>query len=375
MARPATPGIFISYRRDDTRADAGRLCDRLEAHFGDEQVFMDIDDLKPGQKFVDELNRVLDGCDVLIVLMGSGWLGAQDQNGSLRLMDEQDFVRREVLTALQRGIEIIPVLVNRTPMPTPESLPPALASLAGYQAIEISDSRFHQDVDRLVEILDGSAATHAGRMARGVKWAAVFAIALVSVALLWVGLFGWPSASNRDAVQATAQSSAGVVILRSKPTAMSSADVKAMLVQRNLFDASWFPAGTGPIHDYEPKVLAGDPVVVDRGTNLMWQQGGSDRSGSFDSAAVFIQGLNEQPYGGHRNWRLPTLEETMSLLAPEMMGEAHISALFSWRDAPILWTADRAGEESYWVVYPHDGIGRPEHRGFNAWVRAVRTME
>ena len=119
MARPATPGIFISYRRDDTRADAGRLCDRLEAHFGDEQVFMDIDDLKPGQKFVDELNRVLDGCDVLIVLMGSGWLGAQDQNGSLRLMDEQDFVRREVLTALQRGIEIIPVLVNRTPMPTP----------------------------------------------------------------------------------------------------------------------------------------------------------------------------------------------------------------------------------------------------------------
>ena len=49
MARPATPGIFISYRRDDTRADAGRLWDRLDGHFGDEQVFMDIDDLKPGR--------------------------------------------------------------------------------------------------------------------------------------------------------------------------------------------------------------------------------------------------------------------------------------------------------------------------------------
>lgn len=375
MARPATPGIFISYRRDDTRADAGRLCDRLEAHFGDEQVFMDIDDLMPGQKFVDELNRTLDGCDVLIVLMGPGWVGARDQNGSLRLMNEQDFVRREVLTALQRGIRIIPVLIDRTPMPTVESLPPVLAPLAGYQAIEISDSRFHQDVDRLVEILDGIAAKHTRHTPRRVKIGTVVVIAAVAAALLWAGLYQWPSALDRDGAQRSAQPAADSVVLRSAPTAMSSADVKAMLVQNNFFDAAWFPAGTGPVHNYEPKVVAGQTVVVDRGTNLMWQQAGSDRSRPFDAATEYIQGLNEQSYGGHSDWRLPTLEETMSLLTQVKIGGAHISAVLAWRGAPFMWTADRAGEEGYWVVYLHDGIGRPERREFNAWVRAVRSME
>jgi hypothetical protein len=162
---------------------------------------------------------------------------------------------------------------------------------------------------------------------------------------------------------------------RSAPRLKSSADVKAMLVRKNFFDASWFPAGTGPVHDYEAKVLAGHPVVVDRGTNLMWQQAGSDRPRPFDSAAEYIQGLNEQSHGGHSDWRLPILEEAMSLLAPEMTGDAHISALFSWRNAPIMWTADRAGEEGYWAVYPHTAIGRPERSEFNAWVRAVRTLE
>ena len=45
-------GIFISYRRDDTSGHAGRLFDRLSAHFGDEQIFMDIDHIEPGENFV-----------------------------------------------------------------------------------------------------------------------------------------------------------------------------------------------------------------------------------------------------------------------------------------------------------------------------------
>ena len=37
------PKIFISYRRDDSAGHAGRLYDRLEGHFGQGQVFMDVD--------------------------------------------------------------------------------------------------------------------------------------------------------------------------------------------------------------------------------------------------------------------------------------------------------------------------------------------
>ena len=368
------PGIFISYRRDDTRADAGRLCDRLEAHFGDPHVFMDIDDLRPGEKFADVLRHTLDACDVLIVLMGRGWIDARDQNGSLRLMDEQDFVRKEVQTALQRGIEVIPVLVDRARMPTPESLPPALVALAGRQAIEISDSRFHQDVDRLLEVLDTLTSKKVGRLSRRTRLSALVALAVLAGALGWFGMSRWGSDSTQTAPPALGQSPGGITSLRSEPIVMSSVDVKAMLLQRNFFDAAWFPAGKGLDNDFEPAVLAGHPVIMDRRTNLMWQQSGSNKAYAFDGIAAYLQDLNKQAYAGHADWRLPTLEEALSLITPELAADAHISPLFPWRDAPIMWTADRAGDDAYWAVYSHDGIGRPERPSFNAWVRAVRTM-
>ena len=37
------PGVFISYRRDDTAGLAGRLYKTLEHHFGTGSVFLDAD--------------------------------------------------------------------------------------------------------------------------------------------------------------------------------------------------------------------------------------------------------------------------------------------------------------------------------------------
>ena len=42
------PKIFISYRRSDSAAHAGRIYDRLEGHFGQGQVFMDVDTIHEG---------------------------------------------------------------------------------------------------------------------------------------------------------------------------------------------------------------------------------------------------------------------------------------------------------------------------------------
>lgn len=36
-------GIFISYRREDSRADAGRLTKDLKAYLDEGQIFRDID--------------------------------------------------------------------------------------------------------------------------------------------------------------------------------------------------------------------------------------------------------------------------------------------------------------------------------------------
>ena len=109
--------IFISYRRDDSAAHAGRLCDRLEYHFGPGQVFMDVDAIKPGMNFIETVQQAIGECDGLVAVIGSDWLQVSDGTGARRLDDPTDLVRLEIVTALQRGIPVIPVLVQSAQMP------------------------------------------------------------------------------------------------------------------------------------------------------------------------------------------------------------------------------------------------------------------
>ena len=53
------PNVFISYRRDDAGGHAGRLSDRLVARFGPDSVFVDVDDIKPGQNFLQAIEQTL----------------------------------------------------------------------------------------------------------------------------------------------------------------------------------------------------------------------------------------------------------------------------------------------------------------------------
>jgi hypothetical protein len=110
-------GVFISYRRDDTAGHAGRLFDTLVRRFGEPSVFMDLTDIAPGADFVETLERAVGSCDVLLVLIGRNWLSA-GSHGRSRLEDPQDFIRREVATALTRNIPVMPVLLQGAPMPT-----------------------------------------------------------------------------------------------------------------------------------------------------------------------------------------------------------------------------------------------------------------
>jgi formylglycine-generating enzyme required for sulfatase activity len=146
--------IFISYRRDDSAGYAGRLYDRLSERFGQGQIFMDIDTIEPGLDFVEVIEKAVGSCGVLIALIGRQWLTITDATGHRRLDNPEDFVRLEIATALDRNIRVIPVLVRGAPMPRSTDLPDALKKLARRNALEISDTRFHYDVDRLIETLE-----------------------------------------------------------------------------------------------------------------------------------------------------------------------------------------------------------------------------
>ena len=70
------PKITISYRRADTDVMAGRIRDRLAAHYGEEAVFMDIDDIPYGKDFRVHIREAVVQSDVLLVIVGQRWLGA-----------------------------------------------------------------------------------------------------------------------------------------------------------------------------------------------------------------------------------------------------------------------------------------------------------
>jgi pimeloyl-ACP methyl ester carboxylesterase len=154
---PAAPsgGIFISYRRQETSHLAGRLYDRLADHFGEDQVFMDVDTIEPGVDFADAISRAVSTCQVLLAVIGPHWLTATDQEGHRRLDDPSDIVRMEVEAALQRNVRVIPILVEGAVMPGRQELPESLAGLARRNALAVRHDSFRYDTQRLVTVIEG----------------------------------------------------------------------------------------------------------------------------------------------------------------------------------------------------------------------------
>lgn len=144
--------VFISYRRNDSSGHTGRIYDHLCSEFGKEYVFRDIDTIEPGTDFVDAVEKGIQECSVLIVVIGKEWLTAEDDMGR-RLDDPNDFVRIEIASSLKKGLRVIPVLVKGAGMPSARDLPEDIAPLSRRLALDISDSRWDYDMQRLIEAL------------------------------------------------------------------------------------------------------------------------------------------------------------------------------------------------------------------------------
>ena len=146
-------GIFISYRRDDSEGQAGRLFDDLSAHFGRNAVFMDVAGIKKGLDFRRIIDAHVASCGVLLVIIGKRWLSATDSKGRRRLDDVNDFVCLETAAALSRDIPVVPVLVQDAVMPNVQDLPDALKELAFRNGTELTHARWDSDVKLLIEDL------------------------------------------------------------------------------------------------------------------------------------------------------------------------------------------------------------------------------
>lgn len=114
----------------------------------------------------------------------------------------------------------------------------------------------------------------------------------------------------------------------------------------NFFDADLNPAGK---FDNSLVAAENDDVLVDQRTSLMWQRGGID-IGSIRMMQRQIEELNKQSFGGFSDWRLPTMEEAMSLMEPKKNSKGtHLHESFS-KEQPFIFVAAQRKPGGYWFV-------------------------
>jgi hypothetical protein len=189
----ANAGVFISYRRGSGAGMAGRIADRLAAHFGEQQVFMDVDTISLGRDFRTAIEAALATCKAAIVIIDDTWFEA-DASGRRRLDSETDWVRTEVSAALRRDIAVIPILVGGVQMPEPSDFPEAIRDLSMRQGLRVSHIRheFDADVDRLIRELERlGVRPQSGRAKREGRQDEVVGTAKVSGAYWLLPIFFW----------------------------------------------------------------------------------------------------------------------------------------------------------------------------------------
>lgn len=96
-------GVFVCYRREDSRWQAGRLADALVQRFGESAVFMDVDRVRIGN-WRKQIDESLAECAAVIVVIGPLWHAELDSREAIK-----DLVRYEITQALRLGKTIIPL--------------------------------------------------------------------------------------------------------------------------------------------------------------------------------------------------------------------------------------------------------------------------
>jgi hypothetical protein len=146
-------GVFLSYRRDDAGPYARLLQQQLSQRIPDARIFMDLDSIEPGLDFAEVIEDAVNSSAVLVALIGRQWLTLTGEDGARRLDNPDDYVRFEVTTALERGVRVIPVLIDGARALRRQDLPEELHKLARLNAAKLSYDRYQDDADRLLDLI------------------------------------------------------------------------------------------------------------------------------------------------------------------------------------------------------------------------------
>lgn len=200
--------VVVSYRRSDAVGRAGRLQADLVRELGPENVFMDLDSIRPGNLFTEVIDSAISAADVLVLMIGPTWTTVVGSDGTRRLDQPDDPVRREIETALAHDLTVIPVLIGGATMPPRHALPDSIASIADIHALDLVDRYWPSGVETLIAALAHSPRRRPGRNAIHLwllhRRRLVLATALVLTAALvlaladplGLGSTGWPGGGS-----------------------------------------------------------------------------------------------------------------------------------------------------------------------------------
>ena len=110
--------------------------------------------------------------------------------------------------------------------------------------------------------------------------------------------------------------------------------------------------------------------MADHATGLVWQLRGTPYPLSFSEALGYVEALNAQGFQGVRHWRLPTVNELLSVL-PDVAGNALFLHKPARQVVKWLWSCDRHGHHESWYVNMDMGFAGVQDITCRNHVRAV----
>jgi hypothetical protein len=185
--------VFISYRREDTGAAAGRVYDRLARLLPKANLFFDVSTIGGGEDFAQRIESEIGRSDAALVFIGDKWLEPAPGADKGRIWDANDFVRAELRAALARPMLVLPVLVAGARMPKPEQLPEDVRAVALKNALPLRHESFDGDTESIVGAVLGLSAKERAwedkgslkrKIGYGVGGAIAGALLVLAIALL-----------------------------------------------------------------------------------------------------------------------------------------------------------------------------------------------
>ncbi|MBD3337845.1 MAG: DUF1566 domain-containing protein [Candidatus Lokiarchaeota archaeon] len=161
---------------------------------------------------------------------------------------------------------------------------------------------------------------------------------------------------------------------RSECKYLTKIEVTNMIKNKKFFDSKLNKSGDGFRNEFIYYI--NQNVIVDSASGLMWKQGDFSEYSEFEGAKNYAVRLH---YAGYDDWRLPTLEEAMSLMEPQKNNKGyHINPSFSSKHTWI-WTCDQVMDSSQifkaWIVYFKEGYCDCSNLGVSSCVWTVRSIQ